>query len=34
MKKILLCIMLFSIIAFSGCLDEKINREDFKINVE
>ena len=34
MKKILLCILLFCIIAFSGCLEEKINMEDFNINVE
>ena len=34
MKKILLCIMLFSIIAFSGCLEEKMDRDDFNINVE
>ena len=34
MKKLLLCIMLFSIIAFSGCLEEKISEEDFEISVE
>ena len=36
MKKILLFIMLFSIIAFSGCLEEnnEISKEDFEINAE
>lgn len=36
MKKIVLCIMLFSIIAFSGCLEENngISEEDFEINAE
>ena len=34
MKKLLLCIALFSIIAFSGCLEEKISEEDFEISVE
>lgn len=34
MKKLLLCIMLFTIIAFSGCLEEKISEEDFEISVE
>ncbi len=36
MKKIILYIMLFSIIAFSGCLGDnnEISEEDFKINVE
>ena len=34
MKKLLLCIALFSIIAFSGCLEEKISEDDFEISVE
>lgn len=34
MKIIILCIALFSIIAFSGCLEEKISEEDFEISVE
>ena len=34
MKIIILCIALFSIIAFSGCLEEKISEDDFEISVE
>lgn len=34
MKKILLCIMLFSTIAFSGCLGENISQEDINIDVK